>query len=255
MSGALAWWRGAALGVLGVVAIGLAWQAAVLALHVPPYLVPRPLAVLDSFRDNADVIAAQTGTTLLAAALGLACSTVFAVALALAFMLSPRLSQASMPVVLAFRSAPVAAVAPLVTLMLGRGIGTSVVVVTIVSFFPMLINLTRGMRAADRTAVELLHVHSASKWQELRYVRLPYAMPYFFTGLRIAGASAILGAMLSEWITGTRGLGNLILDSGEMRDIELLWAAVLTSVVVALVVFALTAAGERRLLLWRRPAA
>jgi ABC-type nitrate/sulfonate/bicarbonate transport system permease component len=100
--------------------------------------------------------------------------------------------------------------------------------------------------------MELLHVYGASRWQQLRYVRTPYALPYLFTGLRIAGASAILGAMLSEWITGSRGLGNLILDAGEMRETELLWAAVLISVVIALLVFALTSAGERRVLHWRR---
>jgi NitT/TauT family transport system permease protein len=69
--------------------------------------------------------------------------------------------------------------------------------------------------------------------------------------MRIAGANAILGAMLSEWITGSKGLGNLILEASELRETELLWAAVLTSVVIALAVFWLTSAGERRMLRWR----
>jgi ABC-type nitrate/sulfonate/bicarbonate transport system permease component len=81
-------------------------------------------------------------------------------------------------------------------------------------------------------------------------VRIPFALPYLFTGLRVAGSSAILGAMLSEWITGSKGLGNLILDSGEMRETELLWAAVLTSVVIAMTIFWATSAAEKRLLRW-----
>ena len=136
-------------------------------------------------------------------------------------------------------------------LFLGRGINTSMVVVTIVSFFPLLVNLMRGLANADRNAAELLHVYSASRWQQLRYVRVPFALPFLFTGLRIAGANAILGAMLSEWITGSRGLGNLILEAGELRETELLWAAVLTSVIIALGVFWVTSAGERRMLRWR----
>ena len=100
-------------------------------------------------------------------------------------------------------------------LFLGRGINTSMVVVTIVSFFPLLVNLMRGLANADRNAAELLHVYGASRWQQLRYVRVPFALPFLFTGLRIAGANAILGAMLSEWITGSRGLGNLILEASE----------------------------------------
>ena len=83
-------------------------------------------------------------------------------------------------------------------------------------------------------------------------VRIPYALPYLFTGLRIAGSNAILGAMLSEWITGSKGLGNLILESGEMRETELLWAAVLTSVTIALGVFWVTSAGEQKVLHWRQ---
>jgi ABC-type nitrate/sulfonate/bicarbonate transport system permease component len=79
---------------------------------------------------------------------------------------------------------------------------------------------------------------------------LPFALPYLFAGLRVAGASAILGAMLSEWITGSKGLGNLILESGEMREIETLWAAVIVSVFFAMVVFWITSACEKRSLSW-----
>jgi NitT/TauT family transport system permease protein len=136
--------------------------------------------------------------------------------------------------------------------ILGRGINTSVGVVLIVSFFPLLINLSRGLASADSRTEELLHIYGASRWQQLRYVRIPFALPYLFTGVRVAGASAILGAMLSEWITGARGLGSLILESGEMRETELLWAAIATSVVVALAVFWLTSVGERKVLHWQR---
>ena len=92
-------------------------------------------------------------------------------------------------------------------------------VVSIVSFFPLLVNLTRGLAVPDQNTQELLHVYGASRWQELRYMRIPFALPFLFTGLRVAAAHAILGAILSEWITGSRGLGNLILESGEMREI------------------------------------
>ena len=123
--------------------------------------------------------------------------------------------------------------------------------VTIVSFFPLLVNLSRGLTSTDRNTLELMHVCGASRWQQLRLVRIPFALPFLFSGLRVAGASSILGAMLSEWITGSPGLGNLILESGEMRETELLWAAVLVSVMIALAVFWLTSAGERRVLRWK----
>ena len=197
------------------------------------------------------ILATHTGITASSAALGLIVSAIAASAMAISFSMSRNLAQASLPVVLIFRSTPVAAVAPIMTLFLGRGIGTSIAVVMIISFFPMLVNFMRGLANADRNAAELLHVYGASRLQQMRFVRIPYALPYLFTGLRVSGTTAILGAMLSEWITGTRGLGKLILDSGEMREIELLWAAVLTSVVLALAVFWTTTAAEKRLLRWK----
>jgi ABC-type nitrate/sulfonate/bicarbonate transport system permease component len=110
----------------------------------------------------------------------------------------------------------------------------------------------RGLASADPNVAELLHVYGATRWQLLRFVRIPSSLPFLFTGLRIAGSNAILGAMLSEWITGSKGLGNLILESGEMRETELLWAAVLTSVTIALGVFWVTSAGEQKVLHWRQ---
>src|SRR6266850_2362650 len=237
---------------VAVVVLIAAWQLVVTGLKIPKYLVPVPLDVAKAVHANWSVVASQAGFTLSAAGCGLAVSTLFATAIAISFSMSRNLAQASLPVVLVFRSTPVAAVAPIMMLIFGRGISTSMAVVTIVSFFPVLINVMRGLQSADRNAAELLHVYGASRWQQLRFVRIPFAMPYLFTGLRVAGSSAILGAMLSEWITGSKGLGKLILDSGEMRETELLWAAVLTSVVIALAVFWSTSAAEKRLLHWTR---
>jgi NitT/TauT family transport system permease protein len=245
------WPRQMLVVVLTVAAVFAMWQVLVVGLQIPPYIVPTPMSVLRAFIINWKVMSTQTAFTLTAAALGLTLSTILATTAAVAFSMSRSLAQASLPVVIAFRSTPVAAVAPIIMLFLGRGINTSTAVVMIVSFFPLLVNLMRGLVSADRNAAELLHVYGASRWQQLRYLRVPFALPYLFTGLRIAGSSSILGAMLSEWITGSKGLGQLILDSGEMRETELLWAAVLTSVTIALTVFWLTSAGERRVLHWR----
>jgi NitT/TauT family transport system permease protein len=236
--------------MLGAAFVLAAWHMAVRGFGIPKYLVPVPLEVAGAVQLHWRTIASQAGFTLSAAACGLTLSMVLATSLAISFTMSRKFAQTTLPVVLVFRSTPVAAVAPIMMLIFGRGISTSMAVVTIVSFFPMLVNMMRGLQSADRNAAELLYVYGASRWQQLRMVRIPYALPYLFTGLRVAGSSAILGAMLSEWITGTKGLGNLILESGELRETELLWAAVLTSVIVALTVFWSTSAAEKRLLRW-----
>jgi NitT/TauT family transport system permease protein len=246
--------RRIAMVVLVAVAVVALWQGAISLWHIPPYLVPQPREVLAAAVDGWASLTRPTLHTLESAALGLAISSVLAAGLGLAFTVRPGVARASMPVLIAFRSAPVVAVAPLIMLITGRGIATSIVVVTIVTFFPMLVSFMRGLASNNRMALEMLHVYGASRWQRLRFVQVPFSLPYVFTGLRIAGASALLGAMLSEWITGSPGLGYLILDAGEMRNIEQLWAGVIIAVIIALLVFAVTSGIERRMLRWQRPA-
>jgi ABC-type nitrate/sulfonate/bicarbonate transport system permease component len=236
--------------MLGAAFVFAAWHMMVRGFGIPKYLMPVPLDVAGALQEHWRKIGVQAWFTLSAAALGLTISMVLATSLAVAFTMSRKFEQTTLPVVLVFRSTPIAAVAPIMMLIFGRGMSTSMAVVSVVSFFPMLVNMMRGLQSADRNAAELLYVYGASRWQQLRMVRIPYALPYLFTGLRVAGSSAILGAMLSEWITGSKGLGNLILESGELRETELLWAAVLISVAVALIVFWSTSAAEKRLLRW-----
>lgn len=243
--------RGLATIGLAVIVLGLIWQAAIVAFALPPFIVPSPWSVVLAFGEHYPTLLRQGGVTLGAAALGLSVSLILAALLSMAFVANRLAMQATMPLVIAFRSAPVVAIAPIVMLLVGRGIGTSVVVVVIISFFPLLVNLMRGLAAIDRNTVELLRVYGATRTQQLRLLRIPFALPFLFTGLRVAAANALLGAMLSEWITGSKGLGYLILHAAEMREVELLWAAVLTAVAIALAVFRATSAGERGLVYWR----
>ena len=236
---------------LSIAALIILWQGAMIAFKPPAYLIPPPAGVFNAFIDKRAALLHHGSYTFSSALLGLTVSSVFAISLAVLFVSFRLLAQASMPLVIGFRSMPAAAIAPLITLMVGRGVGTNIVVVVLVSFFPILVNLMRGLQAPDRSTLELMHVYGATRWQQIRMLRAPFSLPYFFTGLRIAGANAILGAMLAEWLTGSRGLGFLILESSELREIELLWAAILSSVTVALLVFAATSAAERSVLHWR----
>lgn len=243
-------WRGPILllALLGLLA--LAWQGAVTVLEVPPYLMPTPAATFARLAEARGLLAGQTLNTLATAGAGLAISATLALSLAAAFTASATLTRATLPLVVALRTAPLVAVAPVITLIVGRGFATGVIVVTIASFFPILVNGMRGLAAVERNAFELMHVLGASRWQALRLLRFPSALPFIFAGLRIAASSAILGAMLAEWITGQRGLGFLILDSAELRDVELLWATILVATGLALAVFWATALAERRLVHW-----
>lgn len=174
-----------------------------------------------------------------------------AIGLASAFVASSRATHAVLPIVIGLRTAPVLAIAPILIMVFGRGIGTAIAVVVIVSFFPIMVNAMKGFTSTKRSALELMHVVGASPSQIFIKVRLPFALPFIFAGLRSAATSAILAAMLAEWLSGAPGLGTLILDAASYRKNDLLWAAVVVSMVLAFLIFSLTTAVERRLTGWR----
>jgi ABC-type nitrate/sulfonate/bicarbonate transport system permease component len=234
--------------LLGLVA--LVWKGVVLAFALPPFLLPPPEAAVAALLSNAGTIGWSVLFTLRNAAAGLSVAFVVAVGLAAAFNAS-RLARSLLPIVIALRTAPALAIAPILIMVFGRGIGTAIAVVVIVSFFPLMVNAMAGLRAANPNALDLMHVLGAGGWATFWKVRLPFSLPYIFAGLRSAVTSAILAAMLAEWLSGAPGLGKLLLDAAAFRKTGLLWAGVLVSVGIAMAAFGLTAAIERRFTDWR----
>jgi len=147
---------------------------------------------------------------------------------------------------------PMIAIAPLIILIFGRGPGNSIGMVALLTFFQIMLAAKRGFLSPSPNALEMMHTYGASFWQTQLKVRVPFAIPYIFTGLRIAAASAILCAMFAEWLSGAPGLGRLILDAYSTQDFPLMWATVLTSTFAAYMFFTLTLVVERVVLDWSR---
>jgi NitT/TauT family transport system permease protein len=227
------------------------WAGAIRAFHIPDYVIPRPSTTLATIVARWPIILGNAWYTAQVAAVGLVLATAMALTIASVFTASRTVARTAMPLVIALRSAPLVAIAPLITLIAGRGFATGVTVVVIASFFPLLVNALRGLASVPQNAYELMHVLGATKPQILRMVRFPFALPHIFTGIRVASSSAILGAMLAEWLTGQHGVGYLILDSADTRDLELLWAAILAATALAFIAFALSMMAEKALGGWR----
>lgn len=227
------------------------WYFLVVFFEVKPYLMPLPQSAVKSLVTNWEMISHHLVFTFSEAICGLIISTALAIGTAGLFITSPTTAQAVFPFAITLRSVPVVAVAPIITLIIGRGFWTGVTVVVIASFFPILVTSLRGFLSVRTGHVELMHLYAASRWQTLYILRFPFAFPYIFSGLRTAAPIAVLGAMLSEWLTGNLGLGYLILDSAALRELELLWAAIMVSMMLGLVIFWATASAERYFLRWR----
>lgn len=238
--------------VVGIAIVVAVWAGAVVAFDIQSWVMPDPISTLTTLVDERSTLWDHTQITILGSVAGLVVSAVFAVALAALFVAFPTTEQMLLPVAIVFRSIPIVAIAPLITLFAGRDLRTSIICVTVVSFFPILVNAAKGFRAMSPELRELMRVIGASPVQLMRYARFPTALPYLFAGLRSASAVAVLGALLAEWLTGVNGLGTLLTLSAALRDTELLWSVVIVATTVSLALFWTMQSVERWFMAWSR---
>lgn len=183
------------------------WQLLCAAGLVPAYLLPSPAQVAAAFAGDLPVLAENLVTTLGEAFLGLAIGLALAFLAAALMDLSPLLHRAAYPLVVITQTIPTVALAPLLVLWMGYGPAPKITLVVIVCFFPVTVALLDGFGAADPDVLGLMRAMGAGKGQIFRYVKLPSALPSFFSGLRIAVSYSVVGAVIAEWIGGFSGLG------------------------------------------------
>lgn len=140
---------------------------------------------------------------------------------------------------------PFVALAPLITLIVGRDIRSGIVIVCVSAVFPILLGLLRGLSDTPAEMVELFRVHGASRAEILLRLRLRMALPHFFAGLRSALPTAFLAVLIAEWLTGSKGLGFLILDAAATMQSELLWGIVTLATTLSLILFCTVSSLER----------
>jgi ABC-type nitrate/sulfonate/bicarbonate transport system permease component len=238
---------------LVLVLAGLAgWQWLVVATGVRPQVLPSPLRVLEQGWAFRDQIWLHTVPTLQVTLVGFAVSLVLGWTLAVAVDFSPWLRRALTPLLVASQTLPIIAIAPLLIIWFGFGLLPKVVVIALVTFFPIAVGLIEGFAATERSASSLLRSMGASRWQQFRYVRLPGAMPRFFTALRIGITYAVTGAIFAEYVGATAGLGIFMnLQKNSFRT-DLVLAAVIVTALLSVSLFALTYLVERLVIPWNR---
>jgi ABC-type nitrate/sulfonate/bicarbonate transport system permease component len=236
---------------LALVSVGLlAWQWCVTAFAIRPQVLPSPARVLEQGWAYRDQIWANTVPTLQVTAVGFAVSLALGWALAVAVDFSPWLRRALTPLLVASQTLPIIAIAPLLIIWFGFGLLPKVVVIALVTFFPVAVGLIEGFAATDRQATNLLRSMGATRWQQFRYVRLPGAMPAFFTALRIGITYAVTGAIFAEYVGATAGLGIFMnLQKNSFRT-DLVLAAVAVTALLSITLFALTHVVQRLLIPW-----
>jgi NitT/TauT family transport system permease protein len=171
-----------------------------------------------------------------------------AVLLAVIFTYSRILQRAYFPVILFFNTIPILALAPVIILIFGLGQLPKIIIAAVICFFPTLVNMIRGLESITVNERDLFHVLSATKLETLWRLRLPKALPFLFASLRIAAATAVIGAVVGEWIGSDRGLGAMIIQATFNYQSERLYAAIVLSSSLAIFLFVIVVVIERLML-------
>ena len=231
--------------LLILLVIVAAWEAAVRLLDVPPWLLPAPSKIALRFAHTQD-LAYHTGLTLLEAGLGFAISAVLGVALSAGIANSRFLERGVLPYVIVSNAVPIIAIVPLLNIWLGFGITTKIVIAAIITFFPIVTNTTRGLKAADPRILDLMHSINATAAQLFFKVQLPSALPFVFAGFRIAASLSLVGAVVGEFYGADRGLGYLVITAATQLRTDLLFVAIIVLAGIGIFAFWLFGLLERR---------
>ncbi len=233
-----------------VLAALAAWEAIVRLGVVDQLLLPAPTQVLAALWADRTLLAEDLGVTLSEVLLGLALAIALGAALAIELHLSALMRRTLRPLVIGSQAVPIPVIAPLFILVLGFGLAPKVLMVALVCFFPVTINLYDGLRGADPDARRVLRALDASRWQTLRWLELPGALPSAFTGMKIAAAVAVIGAVFAEWSGASSGLGHALLIAGGQLETARAFAATVLLFLLAIGLYALFALLERRVVDW-----
>ena len=237
-----------ALPVLGAASILLAWQYLLPLLGVPAYIVPTPTAIFGVFQKNFALLMDNLRPTLIEALAGFVIGNVAAVLLAVLFVHSRVLQAAYFPIVLFFNTIPILALSPIIILIFGLGMTPKIVIAAVICFFPTLVNMIRGLDSASDNEHELFRVLSATRSEIFWSLRLPRALPMLFSSLRIASATAVIGAIVGEWIGSDKGLGALIIQATFNYQSDRLYAAIVLSSSLSIALFCIVVLIERRVI-------
>lgn len=212
----------------------VAWECCVLAFHLPTYILPSPKDIAFTFIESWKNIAYHASITLLETLLGLLCGTLSGVSIAFLLMMIRPLKLFLLPLMLISQALPTFAIAPLLVLWLGFGIASKICVVMLMTFFPIASAFFDGLNKTPERYLEMARYMRSKKITAFRYIYFPSALPFLVSGLRVSAVFAPMGAVISEWVGASQGLGYLMVNANARLDTSLVFAAIILLVIMAL---------------------
>jgi len=237
---------------LGIVFLAL-WEWVVKARAIPPYVLPAPSAIAHALIQNFGSLMQSLLSTLIVTLEGFIAALIVGMGLAIAFSQSRLVERALYPYAVVLQVTPVVAIAPLILIWVGfEHIDAALALIAaLVAFFPILSNTTLGLKSADFNLVDLMRLYGASRWQILWRLRLPTALPYLLSAMKIAGGLSLIGAVVAEFVAGSgtaTGLAWRIVEAGNRLEIATMFAALALLALLGIAIFAAFSALEWALL-------
>ncbi len=231
------------------------WEYTVRWRSIPDWILPGPLQIARTFAENAPMLTKHAQTTLTECLAGFAIAIAFSFVIAFLMDELPLVKKAIYPLVIASQTIPIVSVAPLFIIWFGYGILPKIIVVVLVCFFPIAISLLGGLAAVDKDYLELFRSMQATRLNIFRMVKLPLALPSFFSGLKISAAYSVMGAVIGEWLGAKQGLGGLgayMTLAQRSFQVDRVFAAILAVTVCSAALFALVCLIEKITIPWNR---
>ena len=238
-------WSAAAIVILLAV-----WQIVSAAGWVPNYMLPSPVDVVKAFVSEFPLLMENAKVTLAEAFLGLASGVVLGFITAVLMDRFGRLYQALYPLIVITQTIPTVAIAPLLVLWFGYEMLPKVILIVIVTFFPITVGLLNGFKSADKDMMNLMRSMGAGNLQIFRYIKLPGAMSYFFASLRISASYAVVGAVISEWLGGFNGLGVYMTRVKKAFSFDKMFAVILLISAISLLLMKLVDLIQKKCMPW-----
>lgn len=228
------------------------WQLVSSCGLVPGYMLPSPVQVVQAFIQERTLLWQHSVITLQEAFIGLALGVLTGFIFAVLMDTCEVLYRAFYPILVITQTVPTVAIAPLLVLWFGYEMTPKIILIVLVTFFPVTVGLLDGFRSADQDAIGLLRSMGAGRWQIFRYIKFPSALPQFFSALRIAAAYSVVGAVISEWLGGFGGLGVYMTRVKKAFAFDKMFAVILLISAISLLLMALVDLAERKCMPYRR---
>jgi len=228
------------------------WQIVSANELIPKYMLPSPYEVVLALKNDFPLLMSHAKVTVMEAFIGLFFGVVLGVLIAVIMDMCDFLYKALYPLLIITQTIPTIAIAPLLVLWLGYEMLPKIVLIIIITFFPVAVGMFDGLKTADVDEMKLMKVMGASQLKIFRYIKLPEAMSHFFAGLRVSVAYAVVGAVISEWLGGYIGLGVYMTRVKKSYDFDKMFAVIFLITALSLVLMALVGVLQKICMPWER---